>query len=78
MANALSIVTMEFAMPEIFAASPKARKRVLEFFGTSIGNENTRKAYMTACAAFFDFLADNDVTRSRMSSRSMRRRISRR
>jgi site-specific recombinase XerD len=36
---------------------------VLEFFGASIRNANTRKAaYMTACAAFFDFLADNDVT----------------
>jgi hypothetical protein len=63
MANALAIVTTEFAMPAILAAaSPKARKGVLEFFGASIRNENTRKAYMTACAAFFDFLADNDVT----------------
>jgi hypothetical protein len=43
------------------AGSPKARTCVLEFFGASIRNENTRKAYM-ACAAFFDFLADNDVT----------------
>jgi hypothetical protein len=34
----------------------------LEFVGASIRNENTRKAYMTACAVFFDFLADNDVT----------------
>src|ERR1700757_3785968 len=63
MANALAIVTTDFAMPAILAAaSPKARKRVLEFFGASIRNENTRKAYMTACAAFFAFLADNDVT----------------
>jgi site-specific recombinase XerD len=63
MANALAIVTTEFAMPAILAvASPKARTRVLEFFGASIRNANTRKAYMTACAAFFDFLADNDVT----------------
>jgi site-specific recombinase XerD len=63
MANALAIVTTEFAMPAIFAAaSPKARTRVLEFFGASIRNENTRKAYMAACAAFFDFLANNDVT----------------
>jgi hypothetical protein len=37
MANALAIVTTEFAMPAILAAaSPKARKRVLEFFGASI------------------------------------------
>jgi hypothetical protein len=63
MANALAIVNTEFAMPAILAvASPKARKSVLEFFGASIRNENTRKAYMAACAAFFDFLADNDVT----------------
>jgi site-specific recombinase XerD len=63
MANALAIVNTDFAMPAILAAaSPKARTRVLEFFGASIRNENTRKAYMAACAAFFDFLADNDVT----------------
>jgi hypothetical protein len=63
MANALVIVNTECAMPAIFAAaSPKARKRMLEFFGASIRNENTRKAYMAACAAFFDFLADNGVT----------------
>jgi hypothetical protein len=63
MANALVIVTTDFAMPAILAAaSPKARTRVLEFFGASIRNENTRKAYMAACAAFFDFLADHDVT----------------
>jgi hypothetical protein len=37
MANALAIVTTEFEMPAILAAaSPKARKRVLEFFGASI------------------------------------------
>ena len=34
MANALAIVNTQFAMPAIFAtASPKTRKRVLEFFG---------------------------------------------
>jgi hypothetical protein len=34
-------------MPALLAAaSPKARKRVLEFFGASIRNDNTRKAYM--------------------------------
>jgi hypothetical protein len=45
MANALAIVKTDFPIPAIFAAaSPKARKRVLEFFGASIRNENTRKA----------------------------------
>jgi hypothetical protein len=40
MANALAIVTTDFAMPAILAAaSPKARTRVLEFFGASIRNE---------------------------------------
>jgi len=43
------------------AASPRVRKRVLEFFGASIVNDNTRKAYMKACAAFFDFLEENGV-----------------
>jgi hypothetical protein len=62
MANALAIVKTDFAMPAIVpGARAKARKPVLEFFG-GIRNENARKAYMTACAAFFDFLAGNHVT----------------
>ena len=61
-AKALAVVKTEFVMPAILeAASPKARKRVLEFFGASIRNENTRRAYMKACGAFCQFLDDNDV-----------------
>jgi len=37
MANALAIVKTDFAMPALLeAASPKARKRVIEFFGASV------------------------------------------
>jgi hypothetical protein len=37
----------DFAMPVLLAAaSPKARTRVLEFFGASIRNDNTRKEYI--------------------------------
>jgi hypothetical protein len=58
--NALTIVKTEFAMPAILeAAGPRARKRVLEFFGASIRNANTRQVYMKACTAFCDFLEDN-------------------
>ena len=61
-AKAVAIVRTEFVMPAILeAAPPKTRKRVLEFFGASIRNENTRKAYMKACTAFFDFLEDNEI-----------------
>jgi site-specific recombinase XerD len=50
-------------MPALLAAAgPKARRRVLEFFGASIRNENTRKAYIKACASFFTFLEQNGVT----------------
>jgi site-specific recombinase XerD len=60
--NALTVVKTKFAMPAILeAAGPRARKRVLEFFGASIRNANTRQAYMKACTAFFDFLEDNGV-----------------
>jgi site-specific recombinase XerD len=60
---ALAIVKTGFATSAmLMAASPKAHMRMLEFFGASIRNENMRKAYMTACATFCAFLADNDVT----------------
>jgi site-specific recombinase XerD len=60
--NAPTVVKTEFAMPAILeAAGARARKRVLEFFGASIRNANTRQAYMKACTAFFDFLEVNGV-----------------
>jgi integrase family protein with SAM-like domain len=61
-AKARSIVKTDFVMPAMLeVAGPRVRKRVLEFFGASIRNDNTRKAYMKSCTAFFDFLDDNGV-----------------
>ena len=36
----------------LFAPTPKAAKRVLEFFTTQINNDHTRKAYMNATRRF--------------------------
>ncbi len=36
----------------IFAATPKAAKRVLEFFTAQVNNDNTRKAYLNATRRF--------------------------
>jgi site-specific recombinase XerD len=58
----LALVRTDFVMPTILeAAGPKTKKRVLEFFGASIRNGNTRKAYIKACTSLFAFLAGNGV-----------------
>lgn len=44
------------ALPILTAGGPRLQKRVLEFFGASIRNDNTRKAYLKACATFLDFI----------------------
>src|SRR6266446_120091 len=36
----------------LFAPTPKAAKRVLEFFTTQINNDHTRKAYLNATRRF--------------------------
>ncbi|HEY7333562.1 MAG TPA: hypothetical protein VH639_01670 [Bryobacteraceae bacterium] len=42
-------------LPVIFASTPKAAKRVLEFFTAQINNDQTRKAYMNAARRFADW-----------------------
>src|SRR5277367_6753438 len=39
----------------LFAPTPKAAKRVLEFFTTQINNDHTRKAYLNAARRFADW-----------------------
>ena len=41
-----------FLPAPLFAPTPKAAKRVLEFFATQINNDHTRKAYMNATRRF--------------------------
>ncbi len=36
----------------LFAPTPKAVKRVIEFFTTQINNDHTRKAYMNSTSRF--------------------------
>jgi hypothetical protein len=47
--------------PAFFAHTPKAAKRVLEFFTTQISNDHTRRAYMNAARRFADRCADNSI-----------------
>jgi site-specific recombinase XerD len=39
----------------LFTPTPKAAKRVLEFFTTQINNDHTRKAYLNAACRFADW-----------------------
>jgi site-specific recombinase XerD len=42
-------------LPAIFAPTPKAAKRVLEFFTEQINNDHTRKAYLNATRRFAEW-----------------------
>src|SRR5580692_11286308 len=47
--------------PAFFIPTPKAAKRVLEFFTAQISNDHTRRAYMNAARRFADWCADNGI-----------------
>ena len=42
-------------MPALFAPTPKAQKRFIEFFTTQISNDNTRRAYVNATRRFAEW-----------------------
>src|SRR5215471_10447361 len=48
--------------PAFFAPTPKAAKRVLEFFTAQISNDNTRCAYLAAAHRFGDWCAEHGIT----------------
>jgi hypothetical protein len=52
--NGVAVVRASFELPAILqAAGPRARKRVFEFFGASIRNENTLQGlYEGLCRVF--------------------------
>jgi site-specific recombinase XerD len=52
MTNELVTSPAVFVPAPLFAPTPKAAKRVLEFFATQINNDHTRKAYMNATRRF--------------------------
>src|SRR5271170_4699526 len=45
----------------LFAPTPKAAKRVLEFFTAQINNDHTRKSYLNAARRFAAWCAANDL-----------------
>src|ERR1700694_153975 len=45
----------------LFTPTPKAAKRVLEFFTTQINNDHTRKAYLNAARRFADWCEERDI-----------------
>ena len=47
--------------PAFFTPTPKAAKRVLEFFTAQISNDHTRRAYMNAARRFADWCAGNGI-----------------
>jgi site-specific recombinase XerD len=46
---------------QLFAPTPKAAKRVLEFFTAQINNNHTRKAYLNAARRFAEWCAAHDL-----------------
>ena len=47
--------------PPLFTPTPKAAKRVLEFFTTQINNDHTRRAYMNATRRFAAWCEDRGI-----------------
>src|ERR1700694_5922134 len=45
----------------LFTPTPKAAKRVLEFFTTQINNDHTRKAYLNAARRFADWCEERSI-----------------
>lgn len=55
--DALSVI----AVPALFAPTPVAAKRTVEFFTAHIRNPNTRRAYAWAASQFSDWCAEHDL-----------------
>jgi site-specific recombinase XerD len=50
------------SVPALFAASPKAAKRFLEYFAANIRNANTRRAYVRAILRFSSWCEAQNIT----------------
>ena len=57
----LIIAPLPDLQPAFFTPTPKAAKRVLEFFTAQISNDHTRRAYMSAARRFADWCAGNSI-----------------
>jgi site-specific recombinase XerD len=53
--------TQELIPAPLFAPTPKAAKRVLEFFTAHINNDHTRKAYLNATRRFAEWCETHNI-----------------
>ncbi len=53
--------TANFVPAKLFTPTPKAARRVLEFFTAQINNDHTRKAYMNAAGRFATWCGDRGI-----------------
>jgi hypothetical protein len=58
-------VVADTALPALFAPTPGAAKRFIEFFTANIRNPNTRRAYARAAAEFAARCECNGLTELR-------------
>ena len=62
MTNEIAIApSPEFRPAALFTPTPKAARRVLEFFTAQINNDHTRRAYMNATRRFADWCARQNI-----------------
>src|SRR5262252_2140481 len=47
--------------PALFTRTPKARRRVLEFFTAQVNNDHTRKAYLNATRRFAEWCQQHGI-----------------
>jgi len=53
--------TPDLLPARLFAPTPKAAKRVLEFFTAQINNDHTRKAYLNATRRFAEWCETHEL-----------------
>ncbi|SEP43848.1 tyrosine-type recombinase/integrase [Nitrosovibrio sp. Nv6] len=63
--NPLTLSGSTLALPALFAPTPDAGKRFIEFFTANIRNPNTRKAYARAAGEFAAWCETNGLTELR-------------
>jgi site-specific recombinase XerD len=62
MTNEITIAPApDFRPAALFTPTPKAARRVLEFFTAQINNDHTRRAYMNATRRFAAWCADKSI-----------------
>ena len=76
MTTALVLAPAPDLLPaRLFAPTPKAAKRVLEFFTAQINNDHTRKAYLNATRRFAAWCEAHDLDELAAGAAVPRRRV---